>query len=227
MASLDADESEIAAALAGSFNPPVITQYSSAEDAKPAQITMPNTRSQSAKAANKSAEFSIAETPVLLKFLLNPNSYVSYINPQLLSDGSNITQWIDSLNDLAYLLFGIKNCFDNDDNFNLLDSSMDQSIWHVVKSSIALDVRPIIKEADLALEAFQKLKKNFHKSNRANQLELINSLIHLNNNLLAAQFNKFFSIFSELSSFGVSIPPVAQGLFLQAFLLLQGQRAHK
>ncbi|KNZ48706.1 hypothetical protein VP01_5467g1, partial [Puccinia sorghi] len=151
MSCLDAEKSEISAGLTGSFNLPVITEYSSAEDTKPAQRKMLNTRSQSSKAANKSAEFSIAETPVLLKFLLNPNSYVSYINPQLLSDGSNINQWIDSLNDLAHLLF-----------------------------------------------------------------ELINLMIHLNNNLSAAHFNKLFMIFSEFSSLDISIPPVAQGLFIQA-----------
>ncbi|KNZ59975.1 hypothetical protein VP01_1633g5 [Puccinia sorghi] len=82
---------------------------------------MPNKWSKSAKSADKSAEFSIVETPVLLKFLLNPNSYVSYINPQLILDGSNITQCINSLNNLACLLFSIKNFVDNEDNFYSLD----------------------------------------------------------------------------------------------------------
>lgn len=66
---------------------------------------------------------------------------------------------------------------------------MDRSILHVVKSSIALDVRPILKDADSALEAFQTLKKNFHKSTRAKELEFINELIHLDSNLLAAHLN--------------------------------------
>ncbi|KNZ62955.1 uncharacterized protein VP01_12020g1, partial [Puccinia sorghi] len=93
---------------------------------------------------------------------------------------------------------------------------MDRLILHVVKSSIALDVQPIVNEADSALEAFQTLKKNLHKSTRAKQLELINELLYLNNNLLAVHFNKFFAIISQLSSLGVSILPIAQGLFLQA-----------
>ncbi|KNZ46390.1 uncharacterized protein VP01_730g6 [Puccinia sorghi] len=177
---------------------------------------MPTTRMQSAKAVEKSPENFVAENPALSKFLSNPNSYVSYINPQLLSDGSNITQWIDALSDLAHLLFGIKNFFEDENNFQLLDSLMDRSVLHVIKSSIALDVRPIVKDADSALDAFQTLKKNFHKSTRAKQLELINSLIHLDNNLSAAHFNKFFSIISQLSSLGVSFSPVAEGLLLQA-----------
>ncbi|KNZ54568.1 uncharacterized protein VP01_2911g1 [Puccinia sorghi] len=131
---------------------------------------------------------SIAETPALLKFLSNPNSYVSYVNPHLLSDGSNITQWIDSLDDLAHLLFGVKFFFGNEANFNMLEASMDWSVLH----------------------------KNFHKSTWARQLELINSLIHLDNNLSPAHFNQFFAIMSQLSSLGVLIPSVAQGLFLQA-----------
>ncbi|KNZ61507.1 hypothetical protein VP01_1390g1, partial [Puccinia sorghi] len=98
----------------------------------------------------------------------------------------------------------------------LLDASMDQSILHVMNSCIALDVRPIVKEADLSLEAFQTLKKNFHKLTRAKQLELINELLHLNNNLLAVHFNKFFAIILQLSNLGVSISPIAQGLFIQA-----------
>ncbi|KNZ51854.1 uncharacterized protein VP01_3784g2, partial [Puccinia sorghi] len=145
---------------------------------------MPNTRSQSVKADEKSADMSLAETPALLKFLLNPNSYVSYVNPHVLSDGSNITQWIDSLDDLAHLLFD---------------------------SLIAVDVRPIIKDADSALESFRTIKKNFHKSTRARQLELINSLIHLDKNLSPAHFNQFFVIMLQLSSLGVLIPSVAQG----------------
>ncbi|POW19996.1 hypothetical protein PSHT_04154 [Puccinia striiformis] len=44
----------------------------------------------------------------LLSFLSNPQAYVSYISPQLLSDGSNISQWLDSLEDLALLVFGIR-----------------------------------------------------------------------------------------------------------------------
>ncbi|KNZ62956.1 uncharacterized protein VP01_12020g2, partial [Puccinia sorghi] len=86
----------------------------------------------------------------------------------------------------------------------LLDTSMDRLILHVVKSSIALDVRPIVKEADSALEAFQTLKKNFHKSTRAKQLELINELLHLDNNLSVVHFNKFFAIISQLSSLGMN-----------------------
>ncbi|KNZ50657.1 uncharacterized protein VP01_4306g2 [Puccinia sorghi] len=215
MSCSEADESDIAARLTGRVNPAAATGSLPAGQSKPAERTMPTTRSQSVKTTEKLVETSIAENPALSKFLLNPNSYVSYINPQLLSDGSNMTQWIDSLNDLAHLLFGIKNFFNNEHNFVLLGSLMDCSILHVVKSSIYLDVQLIVKESDLALDAFQTLKKNFHKSNQAKQLELINLLIHLNKNLSAAHFNKFFSIISQLSSLGVSFSPVAQGLFLQ------------
>ncbi|KNZ47601.1 hypothetical protein VP01_6292g2 [Puccinia sorghi] len=98
---------------------------------------MPTTQFQSSKAVEKPASNSIEETPALLKFLSNPNSYVSYVDPQLKADGTNINQWMDFLNDLAHLLFGIKNFLNDDSNFVLLDASMDRSILHVIKSSIS------------------------------------------------------------------------------------------
>ncbi|KNZ61127.1 uncharacterized protein VP01_14496g1, partial [Puccinia sorghi] len=123
---------------------------------------------------------------------------------------------MDSLNDLAHLLFGIKNFLNDDSNFALLDASMDRSILHVIKSSISLDIKPIIKDVDSALGGFSAIKKNFHKSTRAKQLELMNSLVHLDTSFSASHFNSFFSIISELSGLGVSFTPITQGLLLQA-----------
>ncbi|KNZ51574.1 uncharacterized protein VP01_38g5 [Puccinia sorghi] len=129
---------------------------------------MPNTMSQSVKTADRLVEDSVTETIVEISF---ESEFLCLLHCSSIAVGWNI--------------------FDIEDNFKLLDLSMDRSILHVVKSSIALDVRPILKDADSALEAFQTLKKNFHKSTRAKELEFINDL-------------------------GVSISPIAQGLFLQA-----------
>ncbi|OAV85581.1 hypothetical protein PTTG_30416, partial [Puccinia triticina 1-1 BBBD Race 1] len=139
-------------------------------------------------------------SPALSKFLSNPNSYVSYISPQLLSDGSNITQWIDSIEDLAALVFGIKKFLADEKNFSLLSDQMDRSLHHIIKTSISLDLKPILKETGSSLEAIQTVRKNFHKLTRARQLELINSLIWM----------------EELSALGIDIAPEVQGLFLQA-----------
>ncbi|KAI9626671.1 hypothetical protein KEM48_010266 [Puccinia striiformis f. sp. tritici PST-130] len=101
-------------------------------------------------------------SPALAKFLSNPQAYVSYISPQLLSDGSNISQWLDSLEDLALLVL-----------------------------------------------------KNFHKSVRSRQFDLLSSLVKLDSAPTPAHFNKFFSIVSELGGLGLHIPLELQGLFLQ------------
>ncbi|KNZ57323.1 uncharacterized protein VP01_2189g2 [Puccinia sorghi] len=175
---------------------------------------MPTTRSTSKKPSGDVGQ-PIADNPALSKFLANPNSYVSYIDPQLKSDGSNMSQWIDSVNDLTHLLFGVKNFLADDSNFDLLDEPMDWSFLHVLKFSIALDVQPILKDADSALDALKTLKKNFHKSTRVRQLELINSLLHLDDKMSASHFNSFFSIMSQLSSIGVDLSPLVQGLLLQ------------
>lgn len=68
---------------------------------------MPLTRSGSKKPSDNFGR-TIADNLALSKFLANLNSYVSYITPHLKSDGSNMSQWIDSVNDLAHLLFDIK-----------------------------------------------------------------------------------------------------------------------
>jgi hypothetical protein len=155
------------------------------------------------------------DSPALKKFLLNPNSYVLYVLSQLLSDGLNITQWIDSLNDLASLLFAIKKFFADEAYFKILNPAMDRCLLHVIKASIAMDIKPIIKDANSSLEAFWTLKKNFHKATCSRQLELIGSLVKLNGPAAPAHFNQFFSTVSELAALGVDISQEAQGLFFQ------------
>jgi hypothetical protein len=91
------------------------------------------------------------DSPALKKFLLNPNSYVLYVLFQLLSDGLNITQWINSLNDLASLLFAIKKFFADEANFKILNPAMDQCLLHMIKASIAMAIKPIIQDANSSL----------------------------------------------------------------------------
>jgi hypothetical protein len=134
---------------------------------------------------------------------------------QLFSDGLNITQWIALLNDLASLLFAVKKMFAKEANFKILIPVMDRCLLHVIKASIAVDIKPIIKDADSSLEAFQTIKLNFHKATRLCQLELIGSLVKLHGTTSPVQFNWFFSIVSELASLGVNISQEAQGLILQ------------
>ncbi|POW15748.1 hypothetical protein PSHT_07041, partial [Puccinia striiformis] len=92
-------------------------------------------------------------SPALAKFLSNPQAYVSYISPQLLLDGSNISQWPDSLEDLALLVFGIcKFCLE-ESNFMLLSATMDRSLTHVIKNSISKrhsDMEPHISKKQRA-----------------------------------------------------------------------------
>ncbi|KNZ45304.1 uncharacterized protein VP01_827g6 [Puccinia sorghi] len=147
----------------------------------------PQTRSMANKVAID------MDSPALSKFLSNPNSYVSYVSPQLLSDGTNISAWLDSLDDLAILVFGVRRFCAEQSNFQLLTSTMDRSLLHVVKSTIAMDLKPIVKDSLLAWEAIEVLRKNFHKSVRSRQLELLSNLIHLDSTPNAAHFNRFFS----------------------------------
>ncbi|KNZ51834.1 uncharacterized protein VP01_378g2 [Puccinia sorghi] len=95
------------------------------------QKPMPTTRSTSKKPSGNVGQ-PIADNPALSKFLANPNSYVSYINPQLKSDGSNMSQWMDSVNKSSLVL-------------------------HFLKSSISLDVQPILKNSESALNALKTL----------------------------------------------------------------------
>ncbi|OAV85081.1 hypothetical protein PTTG_30807, partial [Puccinia triticina 1-1 BBBD Race 1] len=93
---------------------------------------------------------------------------------------------------------------------------MDRSLHHIIKTSISLDLKPILKETGSSLEAIQTVRKNFHKSTRARQLELINSLIRMEGQCSPTHFNQFFATFSELSALGIDIALEVQGLFLQA-----------
>ncbi|KAI9605677.1 hypothetical protein H4Q26_004042 [Puccinia striiformis f. sp. tritici PST-130] len=154
-------------------------------------------------------------SPALAKFLSNPQAYVSYVSPQLLSDGSNISQWPDSLEDLALLVFGIcKFCLE-ESNFMLLSATMDRSLTHVIKNSISVDLRPILRDSESSWDSLETLKKNFHKSVRSRQFDLLSSLVKLDSAPTPAHFNKFFLIVSELGGLGLHIPLELQGLFLQ------------
>ncbi|KAH9455046.1 hypothetical protein Pst134EA_022523 [Puccinia striiformis f. sp. tritici] len=151
----------------------------------------------------------------LLSFCLTPQAYVSYVSPQLLSDGSNISQWPDSLEDLALLVFGIcKFCLE-ESNFMLLSATMDRSLTHVIKNSISVDLRPILRDSESSWDSLETLKKNFHKSVRSRQFDLLSSLVKLDSAPTPAHFNKFFLIVSELGGLGLHIPLELQGLFLQ------------
>ena len=72
-----------------------------------------------------------------------------------------------------------------------------------------------IKDAKSSLEAFQTIKKNFHISTQACQLELLVLLVKLYGVFSPAHFNQFFLIFSELAALSVDIPQEFQGIFLQ------------
>jgi uncharacterized membrane protein YgcG len=81
-----------------------------------------------------------------------------------------------------------------------------------------VDVKPIIKDADSSLEAFQTIKKNFHKLTCSRQLELLGLLVKLHGVLSPAYFNQFFLIVSELAALSVNIPQEVQGLILQVLM---------
>ncbi|POW03904.1 hypothetical protein PSTT_10756 [Puccinia striiformis] len=135
--------------------------------------------------------------------------------PALLSDGSNISQWLDSLEDLALLVFGIRKFCLEESNFMLLSATMDRSLTHVIKNSISVDLRPILRDSESSWDSLETLKKNFHKSVQSRQFDLLSSLVKLDSAPTPAHFNKFFSIVSELGGLGLHIPLELQGLFLQ------------
>ncbi|KNZ62835.1 hypothetical protein VP01_1217g2 [Puccinia sorghi] len=61
----------------------------------------------------------------------------------------------------------------------------------------------LLRDADSSLDVFQMLKKYFHNSMRACQLELINSLIKMDTSFLPGHFKQFFSIMFQLSGLRV------------------------
>ncbi|KNZ56863.1 hypothetical protein VP01_22g2 [Puccinia sorghi] len=54
------------------------------------------------------------------------------------SDGTNVNHWINSPNDLAHVLFGIKSFLDDESPFALLDMSMDKSMIHDVNKFFSI-----------------------------------------------------------------------------------------
>ncbi|KAI7961309.1 hypothetical protein MJO28_001798 [Puccinia striiformis f. sp. tritici] len=205
ISSSDSGNTEIASGLVTSSQPGT----SLPADPTP---TMPPKKS---KPEEKPAVAIDEGSPALAKFLSNPQAYVSYISPQLLSDGSNISQWLDSLEDLALLVFGIRKFCLEESNFMLLSATMDRSLTHVIKNSISVDLRPILRDSESSWDSLETLKKNFHKSVQSRQFDLLSSLVKLDSAPTPAHFNKFFSIVSELGGLGLHIPLELQGLFLQ------------
>ncbi|POW14611.1 hypothetical protein PSTT_02827 [Puccinia striiformis] len=160
ISSSDSGNTEIASGLVTSSQPGT----SLPADPTP---TMPPKKS---KPEEKPAVAIDEGSPALAKFLSNPQAYVSYISPQLLSDGSNISQWLDSLEDLALLVFGIRKFCLEESNFMLLSATMDRSLTHVIKNSISVDLRPILRDSESSWDSLETLKKNFHKSVRLDNL---------------------------------------------------------
>ncbi|MBW0474313.1 hypothetical protein O181_014028 [Austropuccinia psidii MF-1] len=157
--------------------------------------------------------------PASLAFLRNPSKFFSNV-PNLKPNGCTFSYWSKGLDNLFIYIFNKIPFTDNPNNFESVPLAKG-ALCFFIQQTISSDLSKMIQNEASPKQDFIEIKKNFKKSTRLMQLDIVIELFDIYNSVRSSHPNnilsQLFTLFDEFKCVGIPLSTKWRSLLVQIF----------